>query len=130
MGTDAGVRDGAATVDIRGGSGVSTRVVAEEGFGVAAGLGVGVNVVSATGSGDTGTVFSAARNASADWNRSAGSLAIAIIIISFSEAGRSSRKVIGGVGTTFRCAVINEYCESLWNGNLPVSNSYSEMPNE
>ena len=66
VGTGAGMCGRAATVDTRGGNGVSTRVVADEGFGVAPGFGVGVNVVSAAGSGDTGTVFSAARNASAD----------------------------------------------------------------
>ena len=85
-------------METRGGNGVSTKVVAEEGFGVAAGRGVGVTVVLEIGSEETGTVFSAARNASADWNRCAGSLAIAIKIISFSEVGRSSRKVMGAAG--------------------------------
>src|SRR6516225_5835256 len=57
----AGVRDAGAGVATRGGKGVSTIVVAPlDGFGV------GVSVVPARGRSLTGTLFNAARNASAD----------------------------------------------------------------
>jgi hypothetical protein len=56
------------------------------------------NVVPGLGKADTGTLFNALQNASALWNRSAGSLAMAIRIISFKAGGTSARKLIGEGG--------------------------------
>lgn len=63
VGTGGGVRAGAGvgTVPTRAGFSVSIRVVAP-----VEGRGVAVTVVPAAGSAETGTLFSAARNASAD----------------------------------------------------------------
>ena len=52
-----------------------------------------------SGQGLTSMVLSAARNASAVWKRLAGSLAMAIMMIWFSPAGRSQRSVIGSGGS-------------------------------
>ena len=63
VGAGVGVRTaGGAGIAARAGVGVSIRVVAP----VAEGLGFGVTVVPADGSAETGTLFSAALNASAD----------------------------------------------------------------
>jgi hypothetical protein len=95
VGAGVGVRAGVGVgVGTLAGVGVSISVVAP-----VEGRGVGVTVVPGVGSAETGTLFSAARNASADWKRLAGSLAIAIRIISFNSAGRSLRSVIGGCGS-------------------------------
>lgn len=110
VGTLAGVVDGStivsADVGCFPGAGGSTTVSAED--IVADRLAGPVVVVFETGSALTGTLFNAARNASALWKRSAGSFAIAIMIISFNSAGRSARNVIGAAGNSFKCAVINE----------------------
>src|SRR5579863_1570339 len=85
--------------------------------------GVVANVVPGLGSAETGTLFSALAKASALWKRSAGSLAMAIRMISLSAGGTSARRLIGEGGCWFNWAVIKEYCESPWNGSLPVRSS-------
>src|SRR5689334_13542485 len=74
-----------------------------------AGLDAGANVVPGLGNAETGTLLSALEKASALWNRSAGSLAIAIRMISFSAGGTSARRLMGEGGCWFNCAVISEY---------------------
>src|SRR5580704_7762430 len=97
VGTRAGVADGStivsADVDCFARAGESTIVSAVDIVGDR--LAGPVVVVFETGSLLTGTLFNAAQKASALWNRSAGSFAMAIMIISFSSAGRSARSVIG-----------------------------------
>src|SRR5579871_6653373 len=111
------------------------RVVAEERVGVAGaevdsnmpGVCIspvaveGIDVVRAAGNELTGTVFSAARRASADWKRLSGSFAMHMRMIWLSAAGRSLRRVMGGGGSELSCALIKAYCESVSNGTLPVS---------
>ena len=121
-GTRAGT--GVRAVGIRGVTGVSRIVVAPVDFGA------GVSVVPAFGNSLTGTLPSAARNASADWNLLLGSFAMAIMMISLNPGGKSPRNAIGVGGTSFKCAVISEYCESPLNGSLPVSISYRDTPKE
>src|SRR5580704_5455192 len=129
----AWVGSGVGAAPGRGVSGASMRVVSDEkaaaaaagvltaGAGVDDGAFPGTAVVRAGGSALTGTVFRAARRASADWKRFSGSLAMHIMMIWLSAGGRSLRRVIGGGGSVLSCAVMSAYCESVSNGSLPVS---------
>lgn len=109
VGTRTGVADGSTKVsaDVGCFAGPSTIVSAVDIVGDFLGAPVAI-VVFETGKPVTGTLFNAARNASALWNLSPGSFAMAIMIISFNAAGRSLRSVIGAAGISFKCAVISE----------------------
>ena len=83
----------------------------------------GVRVTVGAMAEDGGTVVKALAKASAVWKRFAGSLAIAMRMISFSAAGSSGFSSRGGVGTWFRCAAMIEYSLLARNGLRLVTNS-------
>jgi hypothetical protein len=72
---------------------------------------------------DAGTVVKALAKASAAWKRLAGSLAIAMRIISFNAAGSPGFSSSGGLGAWFRCAAMIEYSLFARKGLRPVTNS-------
>src|SRR5450631_3140614 len=93
--------------DGEGGTGVPGRKAGE----TAVSTMVAPRVLCVTGcaTGVTGrTLLKAFRNASADWKRCAGSLAMAIRIISFSAGGSPGCSSTGGFGASFTCAVMME----------------------
>lgn len=89
-------------------------------MGSATGAMVGTGTVAAA----SGKTLAIAReNASADWNRLAGSFATDIKIKSLIAAGRSGRSSIGGFGIVSRCARMIEKPVSPTNGRWPVMSS-------
>lgn len=103
-GGGAGIREGVVACGMGGGAAEACHTGGGTGEACGTAGGMTVRVTGRCAAMPGNTVTSAERNAAADWNRSAGSLAIAVRMISLKSAGTPGTISIGARGACSRCA--------------------------